>query len=194
MSSKSVYPESKQNGNIIGPVTYVYLEGDPGDGISRKILLLGDSYTKNSCTTGEENFTLAEFFRFMSVKTTKLLDLFIEEDFGGGMHEGISLAGIADSYLQDIKQEFVPKNACTEPMRIHYADVRTILDGSYSLIIIYYFLCIVYLSNNEPELTRYWLAKQPTWDSFLQTEIMLYEIAEEKRQVPFKRKMENKIW
>jgi hypothetical protein len=129
-----------------GPVSFIYMKGDPGDGVLRKVLLLGDLHDPQIPCTSTSIISAANFFRYMakrmsSYSDTKIIDIFIESLYDSGAftptHPEQEEKG---QYLQNLRHIFRHclvrnKSLCTEPMRIHYVDTRFIMNkhNSFSL-------------------------------------------------------------
>lgn len=176
----------KEPTNIEGPVAYLYLEGDPGDFINRKIMLLGEVHTDaKKCPPDTNNVSLANFFRFAAAKSPKIIDVFIEEIFGGKQPDITSMSG-NPLYLNKLIADFgaclkVDKSECKEPMRIHYADVRYILKYKQSLENIAGFFKTIKFSSDRALLANF-LKVQPEWDSPEEIERLNHKIEQIKER------------
>lgn len=165
-------PEAKllqEPDNIIGPVYYSYLMGDPGDGINRQILLFGDIHSRlKTCDYNQNNMNVANLFRLIAQKGQMhniILDIFIETS-GGFILPQDNVEGTSGSYLTDLKDQFKDclgpdKSQCNEPMRIHYIDVRHIHKFAEDLFNRFMFLHNIKTLN--PDLIRQSFNKQTKW-------------------------------
>jgi hypothetical protein len=118
---------------IEGPVNFIYLVGDPGDGVERKLLLLGDYHQPKIKCEPEINKTIsvADFCRYIANRMVpKIIDIFIESPFKvrDGDSQNPSKEG-EGHYLINLRHTFrdclnYDKSQCTELMRIHYIDPR----------------------------------------------------------------------
>lgn len=122
---------------IEGPVNFIYLKGNPGDGVVRKVLLLGDihipSISCGSVTSVGENITMPDFCRYVTRRMTpKIIDIFIESPYDEGKNYFPIPEEKEGYYLDNLRHTFgncltKNKTLCKEPMRIHYTDTRLIL-------------------------------------------------------------------
>ena len=122
--------------NILGPVAFMYMTGDPGDGITRKILMLADIHKRDTGCGKYASMSSAEFIRYLASKCPKIIDVFIESNFASENNPPLPNAKliISKNYLMDMLFDFRncltrEKKYCNEPMRVHYADTRHIFNN-----------------------------------------------------------------
>jgi hypothetical protein len=123
--------ENKEPQNIEGPVNFIYLVGNAGDNIIRKVLLLGDIHNPETSCESRSTMQVADFLRYVAkqLKPT-ILDLFIESEFSTSTQEvELPFEEIKGRYLRNLKYELRDcltrdKSYCDEAMRIHYIDTR----------------------------------------------------------------------
>jgi hypothetical protein len=126
--------------NIQGPVNFIYLKGDSGDDVERKVLLLGDLHIPEiSCPSEEGNVSLIEFFRIVAKSMpSKIIDLFVESfyDTEDNIYESSENREEKEGhYLGNLRLVLSPclkrdKSQCSEPMRVHYIDPRGIFPNA----------------------------------------------------------------
>lgn len=141
---------------IEGPVNFIYVSGDPGDGVTRKILLLGDFHNPAiACPPAShvgENISVANFCRYVANRMTpRVIDIFIEWFYDStGPRFFLPEEEKKGKYLDNLRFTFrkclkKDKSLCNEPMRIHYSDPRLLMKSKelYSFHIIDAFLTSV---------------------------------------------------
>lgn len=133
---------------IEGPISFMYLKGDPGDGIIRKILLLGDYHLPGIRCTSTETISVANFCRYVAARTSTIIDVFIESFFEDPLvgykipeeeKEGKYLANLQFEFRHCLRSD---KSLCDEPLRVHYIDPRYIIKNQdvFSLFLIEQFV------------------------------------------------------
>lgn len=134
--------------NIEGPVNFIYLKGDPGDGVQRKVLLLGDIHSPEIAYPPNSSINIANFCRYVSQRTPQIIDIFIESFYEGPQpsfslpqeeEQGKYLSNLIFTFRNCLRRN---KSLCDEPMRIHYIDTRYLIKGIelFSLFLIESFL------------------------------------------------------
>jgi stalled ribosome alternative rescue factor ArfA len=118
---------------IIGPVQYTYLTGNV-NGKLQNILLFADAPGR----TLTKGTPLADFFRFLALKKSMMLDLLLESPFQDNLYNAPILERVVDydtkedfpnTYLGDLIRAFETsllknKKFSVEAMRVHYTDLR----------------------------------------------------------------------
>ena len=133
---------TKEPKYIQGPVNFIYLEGDAGDGIVRKVLLLGDVHEPHTPCSANKGIglqsgeaSIANFCRYIAHRIApKIIDVFIEEyyDLDNTRSKLYSDRYLVEGdYLNNLCVDFkdcllTDKSKCKEPLRVHYVDVRFI--------------------------------------------------------------------
>lgn len=163
-------PEEKEPVFIEGPVNFVYLVGDPGDGVKRKILLLGDlHYSNTPCVNREGVLDMVEFTRSVAVRLQPtIMDVFVESRYDpvtaepvilpSSLKEGRYLNNFIYSFRECLVRD---KSNCSEKMRLHYIDVRYLNTNPHSFSSIY--ILLQKLANEETSQLEQWLGVQ--WPS-----------------------------
>lgn len=156
----------KEPQRVEGPTNFVYLAGDPGDGINRKILLLGDLHIYD--TKCKDNSTsMIDFLRYIAFRlNSSILDLFLEfrfvtnseELFGQEIQEGKYIYNLIYE-LKDCLTKH--KEDCKEPMRIHYVDTRYVNSSMSSFSAIYIFLKNIVIQSTFEEIEEWSAAEWP---------------------------------
>lgn len=147
--------ETKMDKNVIqGVLDVSYLVGDPGDGVTRKILLFFDINKRFTPINGNA-MTMANLFRFISTK--KCIDLFTQLPL-----IDYSSVGESDSYMSDFLNE-IKKDPDQEPMRVHRVDIRSNISKDSFIYNLF-----LYLSDiaNGKECVE-WKQSWPTEDEIL---------------------------
>lgn len=72
---------------IEGPVNFIYLKGDPGDGVKSKVLLLSDLHFSIKPCEVNTAMSAANFCQYVAERSApQVIDLFIESFHHGSLY------------------------------------------------------------------------------------------------------------
>lgn len=154
---------------VEGPTNFIYLAGNPGDGINRKILLLGDLHRYD--TKCKNNSTkIVDFLRYIASRLNFItLDVFLESKFKEAVLNSEELFPIKieeGKYIHNLIYELRDclsrhKEDCKEAMRIHYVDIRYLNSTMSSFSAIYIFLKHLINETNFEEIEKWNVVEWP---------------------------------
>jgi hypothetical protein len=134
---------------IAGPVNFLYLNGNVGDDIERKVLLLGD-YFQSKCT-GESTIEVADFYHYIASRVSPL-DVIIPVPHQ--KETSYHLQKLYDSFEHCLSKK------CINTIKVHYIDVNKIAPDLLSFNAIGLLLDHVKQSNT-PSFTEWDIIKWP---------------------------------
>lgn len=166
----SVLTEVKEHRYIEGPVNFIYLVGDPGDNVTRKILLLGDYHERQSRCKANRTMSLIRFFRYVAERVPVTPDLFVESPFHANDEDKnpVIPSSLEGHYLSRLLFELRDcliknKSYCREPMRVHYVDTRLLREDRSAIAGIYWYLLQILDENYESLKNIHEFGFVPKW-------------------------------